>query len=319
MKSNLSNRKTVFYAGAWKIFIIIAFCMTFFPLFAADSIYGEDPLAPVSDTSWGNRSKELRHAIDTHNCGKGCGALLSHNAHFVMNPAALMINKMFSVAALYQFLDAMSASVSDSKTSVVGGGIMYSYNSGLHHIKTNFGFPIWPGFIYGGINLNNYIGEFEPTQNKEINSHSFDVGIAAQITPLVNLGFAALDVWTFSGHDIPRKLSWNAEVNIKDMFFINNGWQYHLQQGKEKFPNKRKTLKGFDFYSGFEFRYAWFRAGIGFNNISFSKKFTWYTTTKTFSLAFYKQGTGGIYGNFMYNESNYMIFSINLIWEPNVG
>ena len=32
---------------------------------------------------------------------------------------------------------------------------MYSYNYGLHHIKTNFGFPIWPQYIYGGINLNN--------------------------------------------------------------------------------------------------------------------------------------------------------------------
>ncbi len=293
--------------------------MTLTSLFAENSVYTEDPLAPISDTSWGNRSRELRHAIDTQNCGKGCGALLSHNAHFVMNPAALMINKMFSIAALYQFVEAMSVSVSDSQTSVVGGGIMYSYDYGLHHIKTNFGFPIWPGFIYGGINLNNYIGKFAPTQNKDTNSHSFDIGIAAQITPFVNLGFAALDVWTFYGRDIPRKLSWNFETNIRDMFFINTGWQYHLQQGKEKFPNKRTKLKGFDFYTGFEFRYALFRAGLGFNNLSFSKKLTWSTTTKTFSLAFYKPGAGGIYGNFMYNESNYITFSINLVWEPSFG
>ena len=302
-----------------KIFFIITLFLTLCPLFAENSVYEEDPLAPISDTSWGNRSRELRHAIDTQNCGKGCGALLSHNAHFVMNPAALMINKMFSVTALYQFVKAMSVSVSDSKTSVVGGGIMYSYNYGLHHIKTNFGFPIWPGFIYGGINLNNYIGEFEATQNKETNSHSFDIGIAAQITPFVNLGFAALDVWTFYGRDIPRKLSWNFETNIRDMFFINTGWQYHLQQGKEKFPNKRTKLKGFDFYTGLEFRYSIFRAGVGFNNLSFSKKLTWSTTTKTFSLAFYKPGAGGIYGNFMYNESNYITFSINLVWEPSFG
>ena len=135
----------------------------------------------------------------------------------------------------------------------------------------------------------------------------------------MNLGFAALDVWTFYGRDIPRKLSWNFETNIRDMFFINTGWQYHLQQGKEKFQNKRTTLKGFDFYTGFEFRYALFRAGFGFNNISFSKKLTWYTTTKTFSLAFYKPGAGGIYGNFMYNESNYITFSINVVWEPSFG
>jgi hypothetical protein len=302
-----------------KIFFIIALFLTLTSLFAENSVYTEDPLAPISDTSWGNRSRELRHAIDTQNCGKGCGALLSHNAHFVMNPAALMINKMFSIAALYQFVEAMSVSVSDSQTSVVGGGIMYSYDYGLHHIKTNFGFPIWPGFIYGGINLNNYIGKFAPTQNKDTNSHSFDIGIAAQITPFVNLGFAALDVWTFYGRDIPRKLSWNFETNIRDMFFINTGWQYHLQQGKEKFPNKRTKLKGFDFYTGFEFRYALFRAGLGFNNLSFSKKLTWSTTTKTFSLAFYKPGAGGIYGNFMYNESNYITFSINLVWEPSFG
>lgn len=303
-----------------KIFFLIAFLLISYAVFADDDrVYMEDPLSPVSDTSWGNRSRELRHAIDTQNCGKGCGALLSHNAHFVMNPAALMINKMFSVTALYQFIKAMSVSVSDSKTSVVGGGIMYSYNYGLHHIKTNFGFPIYPGYIYGGINLNNYIGKFEPTQNDDTNSHSFDIGIAAQITPFVNLGFAALDVWTFYGRDIPRKLSWNFETNIREMFFINTGWQYHLQQGKEKFKNKRTTLKGFDFYTGFEFRYALFRAGLGFNNISFSKKLTWYTTTKTFSLAFYKPGAGGIYGNFMYNESNYITFSINVVWEPSFG
>ena len=301
-----------------KIFFIVAFLLIF-PAVYANGGYDEDPLAIISDTSWGNRSRELRHAIDTHNCGKGCGALLSHNAHFVMNPAAIMLNKMFSVAALYQFVEAMSVSVSDSKTSVVGGGIMYSYNYGLHHIKTNFGFPIWPGHIYGGLNLNNYIGEFEPIQKKDTNSHSFDIGITGQITHFVSLGFAALDVWTFYGRDIPRKLSWNVELNIKEMFFINNGWQYHLQQNKELFPNKRETLKGFDFYTGFEFRYAWFRAGLGFNNISFNKKLTWFTTTKTFSLAFYKQELGGIYANFMYNESNYMTFSINLVWEPNFG
>ena len=308
------------FIGRRKIFLLIACLLITTALFAdEDRVYMEDPLSPVSDTSWGNRSRELRHAIDTQNCGKGCGALLSHNAQFVMNPAALMINKMFTVAALYQFVEAMSVSVSDSKTSVIGGGIMYSYNYGLHHIKTNFGFPIYPGYIYGGINLNNYIGKFEPTQNDDTNSHSFDIGIVAQITPFVNLGFAALDVWTFYGRDIPRKLSWNFETNIRDMFFINTGWQYHLQQGKEKFANKRTTLKGFDFYTGFEFRYALFRAGFGFNNISFSKKLTWDTTTKTFSLAFYKPGAGGIYGNFMYNESNYITFSINVVWEPSFG
>ena len=307
--------------GRRKIFFFIAILLISAALFADEDEkwYMEDPLSPVSDTTWGNRSRELRHAIDTQNCGKGCGALLSHNAHFVMNPAALMINKMFSVTALYQFVEAMSVSVSDSQTSVVGGGIMYSYNYGLHHIKTNFGFPIWPGFIYGGINLNNYIGKFAPTQNKDTNSHSFDVGIAAQITPFVNLGFAALDVWTFYGRDIPRKLSWNFETNIRDMFFINTGWQYHLQQGKEKFTNKRSTMKGFDFYTGVEFRYALFRAGLGFNNVSFNKKLTWSTTTKTISLAVYKPGAGGIYGNFMYNESNYITFSINVVWEPSFG
>ena len=308
------------FIGRRKIFLLIACLLIFSALFAdEDKVYMEDPLSPVSDTTWGNRSRELRHAIDTQNCGKGCGALLSHNAHFVMNPAALMLNNMFSVTALYQFVEAMSVSVSDSKTSVIGGGIMYSYNYGLHHIKTNFGFPIWPQYIYGGINLNNYIGKFAPTQNKDTNSHSFDVGIAARITKFVNLGFAALDVWTFYGRDIPRKLSWNAEINIFDMFFINNGWQYHLQQGKEKFTNKRTTLKGFDFYTGFEFRYSMFRAGLGFNNISFSKELTWNTTTKTISLAFYKPGAGGIYGNFMYNESNYITFSINVVWEPSFG
>lgn len=307
------------FIGRRKIFFIIACLLITTALFAdEDRVYMEDPLSPVSDTSFGNRSRELRHAIDTQNCGKGCGALLSHNAHFVMNPAALMINKMFTVAALYQFVEAMSVSVSDSKTTVVGGGIMYSYDYGLHHIKTNFGFPIYPGYLYGGINLNNYIGDFAVTQNRDTNSHSFDIGIVAQITPFVNLGFAALDVWTFYGRDIPRKLSWNFETNIRDMFFINTGWQYHLQQGKEKFKNKRTTLKGFDFYTGFEFRYSMFRAGLGFNNISFSKKLTWYTTTKTISLAFYKPGAGGIYGNFMYNESKYITFSINLVWEPTI-
>lgn len=307
------------FIGRRKIFFIIACLLITTALFAdEDRVYMEDPLSPVSDTSFGNRSRELRHAIDTQNCGKGCGALLSHNAHFVMNPAAIMLNNMFSVTALYQFVKAMSVSVSDSKTTVVGGGIMYSYDYGLHHIKTNFGFPIWPGHIFGGINLNNYIGDFAVTQNRDTNSHSFDIGIVAQITPFVNLGFAALDVWTFYGRDIPRKLSWNFETNIRDMFFINTGWQYHLQQGKEKFKNKRTTLKGFDFYTGFEFRYSMFRAGFGFNNISFSKKLTWYTTTKTISLAFYKPGAGGIYGNFMYNESKYITFSINLVWEPTI-
>ena len=303
-----------------KIFLFITLFLIFSAVYAdEDEFFYEDPLSPVTDTSWGNRSRELRHAIDTHNCGKGCGALLSHNAHFVMNPAAIMLNKMFSVAALYQFVEAMSVSVSDSSTSVVAGGIMYSYNYGLHHIKTNFAFPIWPGFIYGGLNLNNYIGDFAPTQNKDTNSHSFDIGITAQITHFANFGFAALDVWTFYGRDIPRKLSWNFETNIKEMFFINTGWQYHLQQNKELFPDKRTTLKGFDFYTGFEFRYSWFRAALGFNNISFNKKLTWFTTTKTFMVAFYKQGAGGIYGNFMYNESNYITFSINLVWEPSFG
>ncbi|MBP5435805.1 hypothetical protein J6Z39_08305 [bacterium] len=280
---------------------------------------GNDPLAKVTDTSWGNRSRELRHAIDVQNCGKGCGALLSYNSGFVMNPAATMLEKLFSISAIYQYLDAMSVSVNDSKTTVVGGGILYSYNAGLHHIKTNFAFPIWPGFIYGGINMNNYIGDFAPRQIRNFNSHSFDIGITGNILGFVYLGFAALDVWTFAGKDVPRKLSWNVEVNIKNMIYINNGWQYHLQQKNEAYPNPRTTMKGFDFYTGIEFRHAWFRTGLGFNNIAFVKEMSWFTTTKTIFVGFYKQMLGAVYANFMYNEKKYYTFSINLIWEPSVG
>lgn len=303
------------YISKRQLFFFIACFLTTFVV--AGQEYTEDPLEIQTDTSFGTRSKELSHSIDSHNCGKGCGALLSHNAQYMMNPASSMLQKQFTFSLLYHYLDSASVSVSDSKTSKVSGGFMYSWHSGLNHIKTNFGFPIYK-VVFGGFNLNNYVGKFTPTQRKWTNSHSFDLGITAIITKFLYVGFAATDVWTFAGRDIPRKLNWQVELNFNNMFFINNAWQYHLEPGKEKFSNKRTNLKNFDFYTGFEFRLAWFRAGVGFNNLSFNKDFTWNTTTKTFMLALYKPGAGGIYGNFMYNEAEYMTFSINVVWEPPV-
>ncbi|MGI6395318.1 MAG: hypothetical protein ACOX2F_11435 [bacterium] len=302
-----------------KSFLFVVLVLTTFsPLFGDYFDKDTDPLWSHTDTSFGVRSRELSHSIDSQNCGKGCGALLSHNSHFLFNPANNMLQKQFSLSLLYHYLDSASLSVSDSKTSKVAGGVMYSRHAGLNHIKTNFAFPFYK-VVFGGINLNNYVGKFAPTQTKKTNSHSFDIGISAIITKYLYLGFAATDVWTFSGKDIPRKINFQAEVNINDMFFINNGWQYHLESKKEKFPDKRSVLKNFDFYTGFEFRISWFRAGIGFNNLSFSKDFTWSTTLKTFSLALYKPNAGGVYANAMYNEAEYWSFAINIVWEPPVG
>jgi hypothetical protein len=298
-----------------KLFLFVAVLVT--TLCVSGQEYTEDPLEIQTDTSFGYRAKELSHSIDSHNCGKGCGAMLSHNSHFLFNPSNSMLLKQYSMSILYHYLDSMSVSVSDSKTSKVSGGVIYSRHSGLNHIKTNFGFPIYK-IVFGGINVNNYIGKFVPTQSRSINSHSFDLGISAIITKFLYVGFAATDVWTFYGKAIPRKLNWQFELNFNNMFFINNGWQYHLEPELEKFPDKRTDLENFDFYTGFEFRYSWFRAAIGFSNLSFNRDFTWDTTLKTFSLAFYKPGAGGIYGNFMYNEDEYMTFTINIVWEPPV-
>lgn len=303
------------YINKRQLFLLVICFLTAFSL--SGQGYTEDPLEIQTDTSFGYRAKELSHSIDSQNCGKGCGALLSHNSQYLFNPANSMLQQQFTFSLLYHYLDSMSVSVSDSKTSKVAGGIMYSRHSGLNHIKTNFGFPIYK-IVFAGMNLNNYIGKFTPTQSKSLNSHSFDLGISAVITKFLYVGFAATDVWTFSGKDIPRKLNWQFELNFNNMFFINNGWQYHLEPEKEKFQNKRKELENFDFYTGFEFRLSWFRAGIGFNNLSFNKEFTWDTTLKTFMIAFYKPNAGGIYGNFMYNEDEYMTFTINIVWEPPV-
>ena len=251
-----------------KLFFFVSFIFLSFAVLAQE--YTEDPLGSVTDTSWGNRSKELAHTIDSHNCGKGCGAILSHNAQFIMNPSLTLMQKLFTVSASYLYLDSASGSVSDSRTSKIGGGVLYARHSGLNMIKTNFAFPIYQ-WIFGGINLNNYIGDVASIQKKDIKSHSFDLGISAKISDFLYLGFGATDVWTFSGKAIPRKISFQLEFDINDMFYFNNAWQYHLESEKEKFPDKRAELKDFDFYTGFEFRYSWFRAGIGFNNLSFAK------------------------------------------------
>ncbi|HNZ54070.1 MAG TPA: hypothetical protein PKN76_08020 [bacterium] len=304
---HISKRKSILF--------VIVFLTNGFLL--GEGYFNPDNDPIWSDTSFGVRARELSHSIDTQNCGKGCGALLSHNSQYLFNPANAMLQQQFTLSLLYHYLDSMSASVSDSKTSKVAGGVMYSRHAGLNHIKTNFAFPIYK-IVFGGLNVNNYIGKFAPTQTRSTNSHSFDLGISAVITKFLYVGFGALDVWTFSGKDIPRKLNWQFELNFNNMFFFNNGWQYHLEPEKEKFPNKRSKLKDFDFYTGFEFRYSWFRAAIGFNNLSFSEDFTWDTTLKTFSIALYKPGAGGIYGSFMYNEAEYMTFTINIVWEPPV-
>lgn len=301
------------YFSKRKFLFTVAFFLIFGNVYAQ---YTEDPLEQVTDTSFGYRSKELSHSMDSQNCGKGCGAILSHNSQFIMNPALAMTQKQFTMSMVYNYLDSFSFSVSDSKTSVVAGGIIYNRNSGLNQIKTNLSFPFYK-FIFGGINVNDYIGRFVPAQKKNINSHSFDLGISAMITKFLYVGFAATDVWTFYGKAIPRKINWQFELNFNDMFFVNNGWQYHLEPDLEKFPDKRSDLKNFDFYTGFEFRISWFRAGIGLNNVSFNKDFTWESTMKTMSLAFYKPSGGGLYGNFMYNKE-YMTFSINVVWEPPV-
>jgi hypothetical protein len=280
-------------------------------------IYEDDPLNPVADHSFGNRSMETSHSIDSQNCGKGCGAILSHNAQYIMNPSVALMQQTFSFSALYHFMTSGSISVSDSKTSKVAGGVAYVHHEGLNLIKSNFAFPFHER-IFFGMNFSSYLGDYAPIQRKGGQSYSFDVGISAIISSFMFVGFAATDVLTVKGNSIPRKLNFQMEFKISDYIFINNAWQYHLESSKEKFPDKRKELKNFDFYAGAEFRYNWFRAGMGFNNLSYNRDFSWDTTLKTFSLAFYQPMAGGIYGSFMYNR-DYITFTVNIVWEPPVN
>jgi len=280
-------------------------------------IYQDDPLDPVADHSFGERSMEPAHSLDTQNCGKGCGAILSHNAHYIMNPSLTLMQKTFTFSALYHYIDNASISISDSKTSKAGGGIAYARHGGMNLIKSNFAIPFHER-IFFGINFSSYLGDYAPIQRKGGQSYTFDIGMSAVVTNFLLVGFAATDVITIKGNDIPRKLNLQIEFKLSNYFFLNNAWQYHLEPQKEKFPDRRTKLKNFDFYSGAEFRYNWFRAAIGFNNLSYNKDFTWDTTLKTFSLAFYQPNAGGIYGSFMYNKE-YMTFTVNLVWEPPIG
>jgi hypothetical protein len=298
-----------------KYFLFIALFLIFF--FAEGQAYQGDPLEPVADHSFGYRSMEPSHSIDTHNCGKGCGAILSHNAQYIMNPSLVLMQQAFTFSVLYHYLDSASISVSDSKTSKLGGGVLYARHRGMNLIKSNFAIPFHER-VFFGINFSSYLGDYAPIQRKGGQSFSFDVGMSAIISSFLVAGFGATDVITVKGNSIPRKLNLQLEFKLSNYLFINNAWQYHLEPGKEKFPDKRTELKNFDFYSGAEFRYNWFRAGFGFNNLSYSRDFSWDTTLKTFSIAFYQPQAGGIYGNFMYNKE-YMTFTINLIWEPPVG
>ncbi len=280
-------------------------------------VYPEDPLEPVADHSFGSRSKELSHSIDTHNCGKGCGAILSHNSQYIMNPSLSLMERTFTFSALYHYKKSGSISVSDSRTSKVAGGVAYVHHDGLNLIRSNFAFPFHER-VFFGMNFSAYLGDYAPIQRRGGQSYSFDVGMSAIISSFMLVGFAATDVVTVKGNSIPRKLNFQMEFKISDFIFINNAWQYHLEPDKEKFPDKRSELKNFDFYTGAEFRYNWFRAGMGFNNLSYNRDFSWDTTLKTFSLAFYQPHAGGIYGSFMYNK-DYMTFTVNIVWEPNVS
>ncbi len=295
-----------------KYFFFIAFFLTFSVL--EGQVYEYDPLDPVTDTSFGYRSMEPSHSIDTHNCGKGCGAILSHNSQYIMNPSLTLMERAFTFSILYHYINSFSISLSDSKTSKVGGGVIYARQNKLNLIKANFAFPLH-NRLFLGINFSSYIGNYPPIQRKSIRSHTFDVGISAILTNFLLVGFAATDVVTIKGASIPRKLNLQLELKILNYFFINNAWQYHLEPDKEKFPEQRSELKNFDFYTGFEFRYNWFRAAMGLNNLSYNRDFSWSTTLKTFGIGLYQVNGGGIYGNFMYNK-DYISFSINLVWEP---
>lgn len=266
--------------------------------------------------AFGDRYRTEGMAIDAENCGKGCGALLSKNAHFIYNPAANVFQKRFIITGIYNFKESGGIIISDSKSSKYGGGISYIRYDDLNILKTNFTIPMGKNFAFG-TNVNYFNGDMYDIQRKNINASSFDFGIVAQLFDMVYLGFAALNAFSITKTWVPVKLSTQVEIALfKRMLNINTSFVFHVQAEKERIHERRGDLRYVDFSTGIEFNWKILQISAGFHNSSYETDFTWESLTKTYGLSIYKIGKGGV-STVVYWQRKNVGFTIDVSFEPN--
>ncbi|MCK5807639.1 hypothetical protein KAH37_01500 [bacterium] len=265
--------------------------------------------------AFGDRYRTEGMAIDARNCGKGCGSMLSKHAHFIYNPAVIMFQKRFIITGLYNFKESGGILISDSKSSRYGGGLAYTRYDDINIIKTNFSMPMGKNFSFG-TNINYFNGDMYEIQRKDINTSSFDFGVAAQLFDMLYIGFAALNAFSITKTWVPVKLSTQVEITFfKQMLSLNTAFIFHVQPEKEKIHERRSDLRYVDFAAGAEFKWKIIIVSMGFHNSSFEKDFTWESLTKTYGFSLYMMGKGGLSSTFYWQRDNYG-FTIDLSFEP---
>ncbi|MFO7736486.1 MAG: hypothetical protein R6W70_09810 [bacterium] len=250
----------------------------------------------------------------TQVAGSGGGGMLPTGSEYMLNPSLVMLRRSFTVSGAYFFKKSGSVTISDSKTSKVGGGMAYSGHDGLNSVKMNFAFPLF-SFLFGGISYNHYTGNRHDIQKKVNYCQVVDFGISASLGGYVLLGFAVSDLLSFTGPYLPAKLNFQAEIPIvRDMLSFNTAFVFHPEYKKEFGDNRRDFMNFTDAMAGLEFRYKIISISTGLYNSSYNPKFNFATTLKTFSMGFFGENVGGIYGGY-YFRKGFHSFSINIVWD----
>ncbi len=284
------------------------FRITFFivALFLAlNPLVGEEKLHTVSPSLF----------MDVQNSSKGGGAIVSPLSNFSNNPANGALMKRYVVSALYLYdPQAFSLAVSDSLTTSMCGGVLYSRVNGSDNVVANVGVPIG-SFLGIGMNFNYYSLE-DYLDFKKITGYSSDIGATARIMDFIYIGVASPDLFTFSGKAKPRNIRFSGEVTLfEGMFSANTTFTYHAQHGKEPYDDARKSLRYTDFSAGVELTFGYFIGSVGYSNSSFAKDLSFAESLKSIGAALYLPGKGGLYGGYFFKK-DYNSFALQLIWEP---
>ncbi len=152
------------------------------------------------------------HGVRSEAMGGAHRGLGTSNDAITLNPAGMMLTKRYSIDGGYSYskqddLHHISVSLVDSKSGPVAGSLQYVYSRGdhsgadvnLHRIYASTGYAILDNFAFG-TTARTTQGDFidENGEPQEVESYSFDLGLAMSLFDLVGIGVTYHNVTTTS-------------------------------------------------------------------------------------------------------------------------
>jgi len=146
-----------------------------------------------------------------------------------LNPAAMGLASLYTVAADYQFMNkqagqSLNVGVADSTSDTkLGGGVFYGYRSasptggpslGAHQAGLALSFPLSERFLIGAsVKYVHVSGGFEPDGQSDHGGVTADAGLVLRVAPGVTLGAAGYNLHDLSTVMAPLSLGYGIGIS----------------------------------------------------------------------------------------------------------